>query len=1291
MNEIANAAASCVGPMSVRSNARPAYPGGPHAEDPAAYRADATRAASRQWHDALQTAEREGWSIAPRAMACADVGAGIPLASQASRSASSPAPGSAPGVPSAEHAGRPPDSLPVVAAFLARSRRGLGASREAAPQPALQPDGHPRADDDSVPEVVSEPVPRQWRVRTHHTLAEATRALSSCSAPFSHASQLADDLFAASDNPAFTAERRETLRDTAVVADRVSGMAPSVFYLQSICKMFGIAANLLEGKPMTPNDVLDINILSRSLVSIERMAVPLHARETALPEAAKARESAVDPFPGGGFARSGPDASKMAPLPAARDVDFDLEETALTSLDLFYQEPGDVLSGAPADGVDADPRADGALDRAAAGGTSPIEQAAAGPSPVGSVEEIPRGAAPPVIAPAPLDAEDAAMQQIASVIRPASLQWTKVQTVPVRRTSGPQPQWETFALAEYAASRIDVTGRADGERFVVEGHTYVYLDGHALAVRELLPGLWWVVDNHHRPMGAGGAAHRLPPLPLRARGLRLTVVRPHWEDVPDVHDAAVGVDGYIRHHGRKFVEIDGMRVEASLRRIDGEHVISDFARPLPDMVVGSDAMQIITSSDGSRWIEGEYGYYRLRYDLRLREFYVTEPGDIGPDAAPRRALVDFDARRHRWTALVGRRHSGYEDMLAVGYRQMAEQLEGDVEARGSAIEAIEPSEPGGAAAREEEAGMTSGTQALQAGRAPLSEPSGLSPSSPLERGDSADVDEFDDSVSDSRETSVSSGNTDESGSSPPFPLYASRETGLEREFALFGHYAENLKRFPFFTRRHPGESLRPRNRLRHGLRLTFERLRATSMVAVNRMEPEIRAAMVPKVLSLRHRLRDLYPSAKQWYGMTLMEKQREVAHMIRVAYKEAAGDMWPCLSGYCNEIADVVLSGLINIKPKLRSHLMELALYDRRGVKGTHVMLVYAERPVTLRAFVDLASRDVQVQHTRPTFSEAEFYDWLLTNKESVLLIDAWATGKLLDLSGATSADMVRNELLPNLQEAGFELKDSPQFQVRAVLPQRPHNAAGRPRREPDGMRALTSVPASWELFAGWAVSGRLPAGTSAAALGADLAAAAASPTVDVGRQTLLRRLAEEIMPVSRNGTAALGIDRRTLTMAGRAALALLDIPRLPVVAADGGTTASAAYATEAGVTEVAMTDASVNEDADPGTSAATATRTPSDTTEGRMLTPDARLSAYRSMVPSDDDHSMVKALGANSYVWMPDGLYYAVREIMPGRLFIVDPNDSPFGRPALPSIPLERDGAVWRVAGGHHRGAGMP
>ena len=1228
-------------------------------------------AANLQWRDAWRTAEQRDWSVSPsRSMRCED---------------------------GASDCGRATLAPPIVR-FLARERRGL---------PGAHRTGPPIGTTASPSDVVSRAMPRELLFQATYSVADVFRALSDCKAPFAHASQIAEDLYTIAERPRYSAEVRSMLRAVSMMVDQLAEIANQVFVIQRFCSVFGLVADLLEGQPTTPNDIWDVNMLTRSIVFLKPARLPLYFNAIDLGDRIK-----LSPVVPGTAGESEPGVQCVTPradvVASRSDAVLPVgDERPVSTLDLIYSAPGnrppsdpvvetrvgdrevrirgdmsleDAFAAATGPGIrEVRVRGDMSVEDAYAIATDPgirevrvrgdmsVEDAYAFATDPGIREARVRGdipleaaidALPPVsptagkaleaqeedvqtLSPDPepalsrsLSPEDAAMRRISASVGPPRVQWTKVQSVPVRRRRGLPPYWARFQAAEYVVGSVDARGIDEGALFLDGGRTYVALAGRAVAVRNLLPGHWWIVDNHAYRQAAGSVGDRLPPVPLRAmrRGIsgeRFEIDDPQWVDVPAAYGAPVGDDGYIRYRGRKFIEIDGKRVETALRPIQGEYAIADFATPLSDVLPGADAMQIIRLADGSGWIEGEYGYYRLRFDLTLHEFYVIETADVAEGIVPRRALVDFDVERHRWTALVARGRSGYEDVLTAPYLRVQDVDAGADEARTLAAERSSSERTSEAGRPESVRTLPDEADVRGAGRAsPLP--------SPLEGADIDDADARDDAPSFDMSTETPDDKERPREHYSPFPLPRSGMIGPEREIALFGHYANHLNRFPFFSSGNLAKRHRPRGRLRRGLGKTFEQLQHASLVAGNRMDASVRAALSPLVLSLRQRLSGLYPPADQWYRMTLQQKQQQLAQMVHVAYTESAAAMWPCLTGYCNEMADLVLSNLISKEPKLRNHLIQVALYDQKGMRGMHVMLAYSDQPSALDVFVARFSQDTRVQRTRPTFNEGEYCDWLSVNRDTVLLIDAWATKKLVDLSNATTRTLVMHALRPNLLEAGFDLVGGLKFRAMAALPRRPPGAV-RPRRDVDGARALTSAPATWKVLAEWAVTGVPPPGVSIGALRADLVAAADSVAENAPRQSLLRTFAREMAPRRGNDTEQEGMERRAVVIAGHAASVLRETATAPPV---------------------------------PPYQAAIPT--------GAAI---ARLQPYASIVAFGDDHSAIRQLGSHTYLWMPDGRYYAVREILPGRLFIVDPEEGPAGRSSLPPIPLERDGALWRVA----------
>ena len=1150
--------------------------------------------------------------------------------------------------------------LPVrVRAGRAAPRHAVAPVTEAAPEETA---GHR--------DVIAEPMPPRWEVRKHYTLVQTFRALSSCASPFAHASQIASDLFAVSTYPHYTQPQRDALQVTAVVTDQLAGLSPHVFLLQSVCKVFGFIADLLDDKMLSAGDLLDMSMLSRHLMTLKRIRAPLYVKPKILPprrrrpatapvhaHAATKPQSqpAVEP---GAAGLDGQYAGAKASAPRVPDVSRlqESDERAITSLTFIYSEPAETDLHSPAVDAEGDSRGP------AVGGAQDTAE-----------EDFVAARARESIG-AEAEREWAAMRRIASGIPAAQTQWAYVQSVPLRRRPGPLAQWATVPVSEYGVPGVDVTGRASGERFSDKGRDYLHLDGHALALRELLPGDPWIVDNRAYPYQAGTASDRLPPLPMWKNSDGWTPQEPLLRDVPEVHRAVVSEDGYIRYRDRKFIQVDGARVEVARQGIDGELSLYPLAQSLPDNVSAADSLQIMHSPDGRHWIEGAQGYYPLRFDLALGEFYVVDKRGW-PE---HRTLLDFDPWRQRWAAGVERRVSGYAEVLATRYGE--DDVERAVTDNEASIDSLPSSEDGARA----DGNVAEDVFAYQ----------------------DAHTAESDDRAQASRPT-------------PPFPPYVTQATGLEREFGLFGHYGLYIKNFPFLTSDKIPWGASPRRKLRHGLRDAFYAMEFTSVVPANRMDKALREGLAPTVLNFRKSLRGLYPSAAKWHRMTLPEKQYEVGLMIDLAYRKSENDMWPCLVGYCNEIADVMLHALGNSRHGLRNNVLQLALQNQAGVKGTHVVLIYVDDPAALALFGDLTLRDVRFQRSRPTISDTEFYAWLLRHRDSVLLIDAWATNKLLDISAAESIDAVRTQLSPTLLEAGFHMTGlQSQFTVRAVLPERPQSAT-RGRREQPRPRAIHSVAATWEVLADWALTGALPTFVSPRALRGDLCAAAEQPGVPPRRRALLRTLASEIGAAGRNASAVVGVDRRLLTMAGFAALALMETP--------GGSTTDRGRDTTVQPDVSAMFDATsetTTSDANGGSEMAETIDTTramdsadaidtnhstnrTDTTHGvdssdgitevdavaeRNMTrvgevaahmpTIAALSAYQpASLPETNGSALVQA-GLTTYLWMQDGRYYAVREILPGTVFIVDPDESPFGRPPLPPIPLERTGPIWRLAG---------
>jgi hypothetical protein len=815
-------------------------------------------------------------------------------------------------------------------------------------------------------------------------------------------------MWALSSHPRFTAEGRALLHNVATIADQLAALAPQVFTLQSVCGLFRIAADLLDGKPPEAGDVMGVNSFGRQLMSFMRVDGPLH-RSKEMPGASRTEErqtvESSASKSGAGVSRTAADGVPAIAMPRHKPP------VSIAAVEALPGEPKGVALPGPASTT---------LEIAYVEGVEP-----------------PLGAAPEVLTYAMPYAEDAAIRHIAAAHAPARVQWARLQTVPIHRSPRMRGHWDYFPLSEYRVPDIDMRNRVAGALFDMDGRRYISLEGYALEVRAFSEGDLWIVNERLGFDRLSGVGDRYPPLPLRQDGERWALQRPRIDRVDSDVPVEVGRDGFYRYRNRKYVTLAGERVEVPRASIEGEQAIVQWAHPLTEALPGADAMQIIRLPDGSHWIEGNVGYYRLRFDLDLHEFYVTDARDTG---AGNKVLVDFDVARRQWTALVERRNSGYANE-----RQPDEMTVGaPVPDSGEAVLEQDNTVPEPANPIDRE----------PAARVPFRE--GELPETPLDwtEADGVDIDgdlyaSLEQFAEDPLNLPLERAEGREGGPSPQgageregLPVFETSRTGLEREFALFAHYAQYLKHFAFFTSPQAAPHISLRRTLRRRLRVAFQGLEATAMVAVNRMEPYARRAFTPVVLHLRRRINALYPSESRWHLMTIQEKQAEVALMVRIAYRETRSAMWPCLVGYCNEIADLALYTLTARKPTLRRHVLQVALRDDDGIRCTHVMLVYADEPAAFDVFGDFSTQDIATQRTRPSLDEPAFCDWLLQNRDSVLLVDAWSTNKILDLTRAETTIDVRGALLPNLMEAGFDIYDMPRFKVRALLPERPKTTA---------------------------------------------------------------------------------------------------------------------------------------------------------------------------------------------------------------------------------------------------------
>ncbi|WP_347558404.1 hypothetical protein [Robbsia sp. KACC 23696] len=113
------------------------------------------------------------------------------------------------------------------------------------------------------------------------TVATVLRQLSQCSAPFTHGSQLALDLYAAASGDDVSQEVRTVLRKCGAVLDQLSSLIPQVFYLQMVCNGFRIAADAMEGKPVVPEDGAAMMALLSQIITMRTRLLSSYLTPTA--------------------------------------------------------------------------------------------------------------------------------------------------------------------------------------------------------------------------------------------------------------------------------------------------------------------------------------------------------------------------------------------------------------------------------------------------------------------------------------------------------------------------------------------------------------------------------------------------------------------------------------------------------------------------------------------------------------------------------------------------------------------------------------------------------------------------------------------------------------------------------------------------------------------------------------------------------------------------------------------------------------------------------------------------
>ena len=525
-----------------------------------------------------------------------------------------------------------PSHVETVDRRAARVRRRLP-SPAAAPAQAtgampLHGDGRVHAASAIDAPTVARIGPR-WSAKTHYTLSEALRALSSCNAPFTHAARLSDEFHAYLEGLPETAPGNNTLEQLGTILDSAAGLHPQIFLMQSVCEMARIGADVLDGKTLRASDMLSVLTMQRTVMGLRRMgpgtrrniqrkmvrplAPPFNHRVHGLVKTSPLywlsdwmrRQFSASKIPENVLAASHSIASPDG-IGSAGGKDVDALPRAL----IGEPERSGLLSG------DVNSVRFGETGDAAA---HPDDRVLAPMHDGQGFVHLTHPGAPP----------------------PARAAVAHVENVPLVRRTDPNGdiEWHFATLSDYRPQppmRAPLRGD-DGGIYLIDGREFVYLEGHVYPIQFAARDEPWLVDRQSE-----GDRWR-PPLPLERVGVeRWAPAMPALRHDAGAHGARAGADGFIRIGGRRYIALSGMTVEVSAPFVHNELAIRHLAEHREEALPEIDSEHIIRTPDGDRLLQGRYGFYPVRYDTTRQRMHVSSPED------PSRFLLLYDLRTEEW-------------------------------------------------------------------------------------------------------------------------------------------------------------------------------------------------------------------------------------------------------------------------------------------------------------------------------------------------------------------------------------------------------------------------------------------------------------------------------------------------------------------------------------------------------------------------------------------------------------------------------------------------------------------
>jgi len=511
-----------------------------------------------------------------------------------------------------------------------------------------------------------------FHVRSHYDLADGFEAIAQVARPGTQAAAFISGQYRKGQTSNATRDGEEALQAIGSSFDSLSLFLPHVWILKSVGNGASIIAKSLRNQSVTASDMLDVNSAYKGVTDLviqHSLLVRTELNKTpGRTNAASEKSSQAAPL-------SLPTLSATANvLPPRRAVPQANQGMPIVIAD------GPLLEGHTREDIGEDVVrdvvehmqehiAEHTAEHKAEHTREPIRKVVTlqKAPPLAIDDNVAEGGALRDSAPGGVRGDTAIGEQHglkSDLLKPA--RYVTIGQVPLLRQADSSGHlvWQAPPLAWYRANIIDPAG--GDTLFSVGEQDYVSIEGAVYAVRDIADASLQVFNP---------ADVALPPLPVEARAGKWRFMTISENSIVDRRVLGIEMnpsntedsDGFIRINNKKYLMLQGEVIETDRSTIVGEARIASSAHRIMEWLPTSDAAGFIRWRDGKVMIEGHFGYYAMRYDMRL--------GMVVDDVAGVPVPVHYDASRAQWNigaspeSLAWRRalYGRHSDLARQGY------------------------------------------------------------------------------------------------------------------------------------------------------------------------------------------------------------------------------------------------------------------------------------------------------------------------------------------------------------------------------------------------------------------------------------------------------------------------------------------------------------------------------------------------------------------------------------------------------------------------------------------------